>query len=432
MHWVVEMGSSASLVRIRYVLRSQLRRELTQAGGQDDGDGRAELHGETARGRLQGEAIAQVAHDVVAVGPDTDDEHGTAKDENPDGDLRLALGRERAVVPDLEDGGVRADGVGDVVGTVGEGGGGGGHDLQEAVHVLGLVVEVGGVGVDLVEVAGELAVGALGVDDLLVDTAEQRPLDIPEEHGALEPLALGLGPDDALAGLGDVGQRARGRALGRAGIGTLGVGGLFGIASADNLDVVTLTGLPGVQLGLGQATLVVILEAVVLTLRRGRDLTATKQEGAERDVIPAEGPVTLDDDTVHPGHQSQRNQEAEAGADTDDGAGDLGVGEGDGVGAALPQKQHGEERCGQAKVEGHDAQSPHSGVVADHDAVFGDQEDDGRKAACKTRGDNPGEEDLDDTRVDGASSATRANPLDTCESHVNSYPRSLNLALHLT
>ncbi len=52
---------------------------LTEASGQDDGAGCAEFHGETARGRVQREPVAQHLHDVVAVGPDAESNTGTAK-----------------------------------------------------------------------------------------------------------------------------------------------------------------------------------------------------------------------------------------------------------------------------------------------------------------------------------------------------------------
>lgn len=273
-----------------------------------------------------------------------------------------------------------------------------------------------GVGVHLVEVAGELVVGALSVDDILVDTAEQSPLDVPEEHAALVPLSFGLGADELLRGLGDIGQRARGGALGRTSIGTVRVLGLLRVGIADNLDIVALSSLTGVELLLGEAPLVVILDADVDIGRRGRDFAAAEQKKTQRDVVPAELPVVLDHNAVHPGGQGNTDEKSKGSTDTDNGTGNLRVGERDRVSAALPEQQHGEQAGGQAKVDGHDAQSPDGGVAAHHDGVLGDQEEDGRKGTRKARGDDPGQEDLHHTGVDVA---LGADPLDTCEEPVS-------------
>lgn len=52
---------------------------LTKLGGDNDGDDGAQLHGEATRGRVKGEAVTQVAHDVVAVGPDTNSDGSTTE-----------------------------------------------------------------------------------------------------------------------------------------------------------------------------------------------------------------------------------------------------------------------------------------------------------------------------------------------------------------
>lgn len=100
---------------------------------------------------MLGETIAKIAHDVVAVGPKADDDSGGAEDEDPDGDGGF-LGQ-FAGVPDEVDGGEGADGIGDVIGAVGEGSHGGGQDLQEGIEMFGLVVEMRGMGVDCLDVA---------------------------------------------------------------------------------------------------------------------------------------------------------------------------------------------------------------------------------------------------------------------------------------
>lgn len=44
-----------------------------------------QLHREPARRRMQRQPVPEVAHDVVAVGPEADDDGGGAVDEDPDG-----------------------------------------------------------------------------------------------------------------------------------------------------------------------------------------------------------------------------------------------------------------------------------------------------------------------------------------------------------
>lgn len=147
---------------------------------------------------MQSDAVAQVLHDVVAVSPETDDQAGAAEGENPGGDLGLALRGERTIMPDLENSSIGSDGVGNIIGSVGERSSSGGHDLEEAVHVLGFVVVVGSMGVELLDVTGEDILAVLHVDDILIDTAEESVLDIPEEDVALIPRSLRLGADNLL------------------------------------------------------------------------------------------------------------------------------------------------------------------------------------------------------------------------------------------
>lgn len=151
--------------RTRDTLGSRDRESKTR--GHDDGDGGTELHGETARGRVQRDAVAELAHHVVAVEPETDGDGGAAVGEDPDRDVGLLVDLVGAL-PDDVDGGEGADGaenvlvwvafekwgvaggdlLGDIVGAVGERGGAGSEDLEEGVGVLSLVIEVGGGVVD--------------------------------------------------------------------------------------------------------------------------------------------------------------------------------------------------------------------------------------------------------------------------------------------
>jgi len=98
-------------------------------------DGGSKLHRESTGGRLEGEVVSEDLHDVVTVGSEllvrraksaraesvegggrethSNDEHGSSEDENPDGNGVL-LGGELSGGPDVVDGGVGADGVGDL------------------------------------------------------------------------------------------------------------------------------------------------------------------------------------------------------------------------------------------------------------------------------------------------------------------------------
>lgn len=391
-----------------------------EAGGKDDSDGRAKLHGETTGWRLEGEAVTQVPHDVIAISPDAEDEHGSAEAENPGGNGSLVTLGEHAGVPDLEDGGIGTDGVGDVVGTVGERGSGGSHDLEEAVHVLGLVVVASSVGVNLLDITGEGALLASKVDNILIDTVEESPLDTVPNNGQRVPLAFGSALEELLVGLAEVGgllaaDRGSG-AVARSTIG--GVGGANSLlgerTGGRDLDITTLGGLGGGELILGAD----LLDRLILVLVVGvlRDGAAAEEEETERNVVPAELPVVEHDNAVEPGHQSDAHEEGKTDTDGNNDTGELGISELDLVVATLPEKQHGKERGGETEVDWHVDEGLPDGVLAKHDAILGDQEDDGGEDSGETRGDDPGEEDLNDTRVDGTSTGTLANPLDTWRS----------------
>jgi len=78
-----------------------------QACRYDDGDGAAELHGETPRGGVEGQLATKVAHDVVPVCLHADDERAGSEDEDPGRHRRFAM--DRAGFPDVVDCGEGAD-----------------------------------------------------------------------------------------------------------------------------------------------------------------------------------------------------------------------------------------------------------------------------------------------------------------------------------
>lgn len=377
--------------------------ELTKAGGENDSASSTKLHGETTRRRVKGQTVAKNLHDVVTVGPDTKSNTGTTEAENPNRDSRLGT-LKRARAPDLVDGGIGTNGVGDIVSTVGERGGTGSHDLDEGVEVLGLVVVVRDVGVDSSKIASEdgLILG-LHVDDVLVDTAEEEPLDKPEHDLGLVPLTLGPGADELLL-LGHLNLTGSGGDGGvvRVVAGALVVGGL--LADVGSLDVVSAGRVVAVaevvELLAGQVTSVEVTDTTSSTLRLGRRLGALKQERAHSDVPPAELPVILDDNAVQPGDKEDGDNESPGGTDTNDHTGGLSIVEGDLDRTTLPDDKHSKESSGETKVHGDEEETLEGGIGSKHNGVLGDEEDDDSESTRDTRGNDPRKEHGDDTGAD--------------------------------
>lgn len=144
---------------------------------ENDGDRSTELHGEAARGGDQGDSVTQDGHDVVTVSGQTEDQGGSSVDEHPDLDVRVLAGGETKL-PSVVDDREGTDGVGQVVGSVGERGGATGEDLHKGVGVLGLVVVLRGSAVDGGHLGSFLFVTLLGLKSVNVDhrtVAEHLP-----------------------------------------------------------------------------------------------------------------------------------------------------------------------------------------------------------------------------------------------------------------
>lgn len=308
-------------------------------------------------------------------------------------------------------------------------GGGRRHDLQKGVHVLGLVVVVRRVRVQFLDVGRDDGFFALGRDDVLVDAAEQSPLDVPEEDGARVPgtsrARADHGLDLGLGGLGGLGMVVRvGVVLGDGGPlfavgGSRGIGGGGCGGTGGHFRVTGLSGAAGSQLLLCQATGIEILDDTGAVRRRGRDLSAAEKEGAERDVPETELPVLEDDDAVKPRHQEDGDYQAPGGADADDGARNLGVAQRHLVAAALPEQQHAEQWGGNAEVDGHHRKGLVDRVWTEQHAVLGDKEDDGREGSREAGRDDPGEEDRDDAVVDARADPLNAVGTDGRNTHAN-------------
>ena len=87
---------------------------------------------------MKGDFVSEGDDEVVSISGKTNDDHGTTKGQHPDGSVGV-LTRRGSSGPNVVDGGEWTDGVGDVVGAVGERLGAGSHDLKERVHVFGFV-----------------------------------------------------------------------------------------------------------------------------------------------------------------------------------------------------------------------------------------------------------------------------------------------------
>ena len=143
----------------------------TELGSEDDGDGSSKLHRETSRWGVKGDFVTKRDNHVVTVCGETDDNHGTTKGQHPDRSRGAGAGR-KSSLPDVVDGSERTNGIGDIVGTVGERLGATGHDLKERVEVLSIIRVLLGVRVHLKSSIGILAFTSLSCVDVDVGTVE--------------------------------------------------------------------------------------------------------------------------------------------------------------------------------------------------------------------------------------------------------------------
>lgn len=282
------------------------------------------------------------------------------------------------------------------------------QDLEEGIEILGTVVVVGGMRVDLVQVASESVAALLHLQDVLINATKEEPLETPEDDGRAVEGAVGLGTNDASVGLlligvhgltasSIVGESVR-LGIRRRHI----VASLLLLALGSSLLIigVSTTGTEGVELLLGQMTLIKVLDATTHAFGLRTGLGAAEQERAHGDVPPAEGPVVLNDDAVQPGDEEDTGNEGHGTTDTDDQTGLLGVVEVRVDGTTLPDEQHGAEGGSDTEVDRDGDETLGDRVVPDHDKVLGDGEDDGAKGTSETGSDDPGQEDLNDATID--------------------------------
>jgi hypothetical protein len=361
------------------------KRELTKTSGQNDGDDRSKFHGEATGRRHESDTVTQVTHNVVTVCPKTEDNTSTAKSENPERDLSLASG-DLARVPDLVDGGIRANSVGNIVGTVDERGRGSSHDLEECVEELSAVVEVSGTSVDLLNITSNDRLLALRPNDILVDTVQDGELDGPPDESTRVPRSIGLGANHGLVL----------RVIVRGGLISSRVGSsLLVVASLEILSKgssALSTAL--VKLLTGKMALIEVANNTLEVLGGGRDGAAAEEKRAKEDVVGLDLPILLDDNAVQPGDEEDGHEKTPTSTSSNNDTWDLLLSEVDLVRAALPDQKHDNERGGGPEVEGDEDETLDGRALAEEDTVLGEEEDCGTEDTGKHRGDDPSKEDL--------------------------------------
>lgn len=73
------LGQTLASLHYRRSVEGRVRRGRTQTRSDDDGDGTAQLHGETTRWGVESDPVTQVLHDVVTISPQTNDESDTTE-----------------------------------------------------------------------------------------------------------------------------------------------------------------------------------------------------------------------------------------------------------------------------------------------------------------------------------------------------------------
>lgn len=152
-------------------------RETELRAGQNS-EGGTEGEREPSGGRDEADVVTQGGHNSVTVGEKTDIDSNSSVGKDPGGDGGFSSHVDHAVLPNVVDGGQGADGVGDIVGSVGKRRETGSENLEGTEELLGLGVVAGGL---VVEVFDFLRVGV----DILVQTVEGLLLESLEKSQRL-------------------------------------------------------------------------------------------------------------------------------------------------------------------------------------------------------------------------------------------------------
>jgi hypothetical protein len=264
----------------------------------------------------------------------------------------------------------------------------GSHDLKEGIEELGTVVVVSSAGMDLLDIASDDRLLALRADDILINTVQDGKLDGPPDESTSIPGSIRLGADERL--VGRVGAGLGNHLLGRVVVGNL----LVVVGLKVSVDLGSTLGAAGLELLTSEMSLVEVADNSLEVLRRRGNGATTEEQGTERDVVGLELPILFDDDAVQPRNKSEGHKKTPASTGGNDDTGDLSLGEVDLVGATLPDEKHDNQRGSEPEVEGDENETLHGGVLAEEDAVLGEEEDEGAKDTGEHWSDDPGEEDL--------------------------------------
>jgi hypothetical protein len=338
--------------------------------------------------------------------------------QNPDRDRRLATLKATSS-PDLIDGGIRTNSVGNIVGTVSERSSTSSHDLHKGVEVLSAVVIVSNVSVNLIQVSSEHTLLLLHGDDILVNTREESLLEVPEENSTAEPPSIRLGTDEAARGLGlntllDVRSTLGGGLL------VLGSGLLALVAGLvlSTLELITASAASTtktIELLTGEVTLVEILDTTSSTLGLSGRRRATEKERTLEDVPPAKLPVVADDEAVEPRDKEDGDEKSPSGTDTNDHTSGLSVVEGDLDATTLPDDKHGKERGSDTEVDGSEEKTLPNRLASQHNTILGNKEDDSSESTRETRSNDPSKKDRNDTRANTLIELSPVNTISTNE-----------------
>lgn len=264
---------------------------------------------------MEGESVSKISHDVVTVCPETDNDSSGAISQDPDRNRSLRAGLTGR--PDEVDGSEGADCVRDVVGAVGKRGSSSGHDLEEGVEMLGLVVKVGGAGVHVDNVTSESRFATLLGNNILVDSVHE---------GGPESLWKVLWEIPwSNIGLLDVGKLGIGMGVGN--LGGLEIGGLNLAIGNGTLEI--MSGLEMLHVGNGGGlevgafkilascvTLVIVLD----DLNFGWwlwDWSALEEEWTVENVVPLKSPVFLFELAVKVWNEENSNQGGDGDGNTE-------------------------------------------------------------------------------------------------------------------
>lgn len=364
-----------------------------ETGGHNNSDGGSELHGETTGWRLQSKTVTEIAHNVVSISPETNDQGGSTVTETPNWDWGLV--GELSSVPNQVDGGERTDGVGKIVGSVSEGSGGGSENLEERVQMFGLVVEMSSTGVHIVNVASELGLTVLSVDNVLTSTVGKA---LPGKEGHV----LWSVPWSSVLGLNLFEWSDNILDLDLCG---LLVGHTSSLCVSDSLCVNNIgndvsTDTSSGKLLLGSTAGVVVLNNVdVDTLWRSWNWTTAKDHWAEKEVVPTEGPIFIDELALEEWNKEEEGKTSNTDSDTENAAENLTSSPVVDVErwSTLPNNQHGENSRGETKVNWNHDETPLEWLLAEEDTILGDEEEDGSKSTSNGGSNDPRSDDLSNT-----------------------------------